>query len=153
MVLVLIIIIAYVSIFLFPLKFSVKKSYNSINPEPVKSSDSFLICDYTDGPDPRWEVIGNDKGLFIRSDSTPQPECIFVKGNFPYKKLNYDVLKYSENRFILKGKVTGEKKFYGGVFKVFEVEHWDILYPIKQPYPFMPKRWLVKFDYMDNLPH
>lgn len=145
-----ILIIIYVSLFFFPLKISINKSYKSINPESVKNSDTLLICDYTDGPDPRWEVIGNNKGLFICKDY--EPECIIIKGNFSYRKLNYDILNY-DNRFILKGKVIGEEKYGGGSFKVFKVERWDVLYPIKQPFPFMPKRWLVKYDYMDNLPH
>ncbi|MDP4093377.1 MAG: hypothetical protein Q8920_08455 [Bacillota bacterium] len=140
-----IILIPFLVIFELPVKSAARHDYKVIKPVSITDSDKVLICRYSDGPEPRWEVVGNKDGLFDLSQLNI--ESIVVEGNFQYRELNYDLLNSEDNKFILKGNFIGEKDYGYGTYKIFKVDKWDISYPIKQPLGFLPKGKLVKFDY------
>lgn len=133
-----------------PVKKAVTINLETVKQERISDSDKVLICQFSTTTGPQWKVIGKNNGLF----ATKEPyEYIIIKGNFPYKRLNADLFMYlPHNKFVIQGNFVGEMKGEDeDIYKVFEVEKWDVMYPISRGEGFVniiPKDSLTLYDFI-----
>lgn len=88
-----------------------------------------------------WKIIEDKNGKY-------DDYCaVRLVGNEP-NEFNSSV-DLGHNIFVCYGKFLEDGNLAGETYKVFEVENWDILFPIKRNSifsPFMPKSFLCKAD-------
>lgn len=140
--------VIFIIFFRLPIKKTVKINSQSIEQRQVSEKDTKLICKFVEVTGPRWEVVGNNNGLFNK----PGYEYIIIKGNIPPDKsweLVFD--DNSKNKFVFEGNLVGEEiADDGGKYKVFNVKKWSMAYPIIRGYGIFdpcPSNALTRFDY------
>jgi hypothetical protein len=113
----------------------------------IKTDDTgVIICEYDQVTGASWRIIGDSKGLFKKGEG----EYIDITGKTPGEKLDWTILLGENNKFILHGKFIGTKEIAGENCRVFEVSHWDIVYPINRTTLrgyVSPKGYLNIYDY------
>lgn len=112
--------------------------------------DKQLICESDNTvTGPPWYVVGKNKRLFNLIEPY---EYIVLEGNFPKSFLLGKLTNPpAENKFIFEGNFVAEVNADGGVYKVFKVRKWSIIYPISREYGFvgnLPKAGIVIYDYL-----
>ncbi len=126
-----------------PVKMSVKP--NKVNEK--NKNDTVILCEYGQTTGPNWVIIGNEKGEF----GPGKCEFINVKYSESVKMPNSSIF-IGDNKYVLYGKFIGVEVFYGESYRVFEVNRWDIQYPIDRfslRSFFSPKRYLNIFDFLN----
>ena len=117
-----------------PVKKAVKKEY-------LDKADNYIIVNVQKSTVSQWIAIGNNKGNY------DVPRDVKLIGNVP-DGYNYAV-ETGHNSFVCYGKFCGAGDFYGDKYDVFNVDRWEILYPIKRDSLFngiLPNSYLCIFD-------
>lgn len=135
-----------------PVKKALKIELKFSEQESISMNDKLLICgnDNTVTGTP-WFVVGKNNKLFTNNEPN---ETIILEGNFPKSFLLSKMTNSpAENKFIFEGGFVGNKKdkYEGGVYKVFKVKKWSIVYPIDREYGFvenLPKARITIYDYL-----
>ena len=145
-----------------PVKFAVK--LNSVDITKYKHLDGqkIYICKPVQVTGSIWEAIGDEKGVREISKN----EVIYIaeplKGNDPFKKLNGSFQKIYEsnayNQFVFVGNeisanIVGDIEIDGVQEKTidFEVDNWQIVYPIKRDSLrdiYASKAYLTLYDFI-----
>ncbi len=110
-------VLAAVLVGFIPIKFAVKQ-------EDLDRSENYIIVKVQTATVAPWIAIGDNKGNY------DMPKDVRLSGNVP-SGFNYDVA-VGQNAFVCYGKSGGTKDLYGEEYEDFNVERWEILYPVKR---------------------
>lgn len=143
------IFILIIAIFKVPVKRAEKQDLKVIKQEKLSFDDKKLICKYSQSTGSPWLVVGKNDSLF---NPIEYYEYIIIKGDFPNKFLNWDLIMYpADNKFIIEGEFIGEKNENGEIYKVFYVKKWYMLYPIDHghgPGRIIPHDVMTLYDFL-----
>lgn len=119
-----------------PVKYAVKRDNLNI-------TGDYLIVKVQKSTISQWVAIGDSKGIY--DDNID----VRLTGNVP-SGYNYDI-ETGENIFICYGVFDGSADLHGQKYDIFNVESWEILYPVKRNSLFdkvLPDSYLCGFDTM-----
>lgn len=113
----------------------------AINEDSLEKSKDFIIVNAQKSTISQWIAIGGNSGYYNEHKN------VKLKGT-PPSGYTYSV-EAGHNTFVCYGHYVEEKDFYGEKYTVFNVESWEILYPIKRDSLFskiLPSSFLCNFD-------
>ena len=136
------IIVLYIIInFIIPMKFAILK-------EDIDKERSYIVVEVVGAADEYWNIIDYSDDLKDLIEKKPdilkktlldgKPIEVFDRG--------YCVLSY--NKFVCYGRYTNTRQISEDLcFYMYDLEDWDILYPIKRAYGFSPRSYLCNADF------
>ena len=113
----------------------------ALKQDNLDKTDSYIIVHVQKATISQWITVGDNKGDY------DIPKDIRLTGNAP-SGYNYDV-EVGDNAFVCYGKFDGVGDLNGEEYYVFNVDRWEILYPVKRNSPFdwiLPNSYLCRFD-------
>ena len=126
------VIIIAVIIGFIPVKHAVKR---------LNEADDYIAVNVEKATISQWIAVGDNKGDYeVQND-------VRLTGNAP-SGYNYAV-EVGHNTFICYGKFDGVGDLHGEKYDIFNVEKWEILYPVKRNLRFdwiLPNSYLCRFD-------
>lgn len=128
------VIIIAVFIGFIPVKHAVKQ-------EHLEKTDEYIIVNVQKATISQWIAVGDNNGEY------DAPKDVRLTGEAP-SGYNYDV-EVGHNTFICYGKFDGLGDLHGEKYDIFNVERWEILYPVNRNSPFdwiLPNSYLCRFD-------
>lgn len=132
---VVLIFLCIVAIGYLPIKVAVKE-------ENLNHEDSYiLVQEHEVTAISTWFAIGDNTTMYETLKS------VELRGNVPP---SFGVaIDFAQNTFICYGEFTGTGDFYGEEYAIFEVEEWNIVYPVQRAaiVPFLwPEFYLCLYD-------
>lgn len=119
-----------------PIKYAVKQGN-------LNKADDYLIVKVQKSTISEWIAIGDNKCIYDDAKN------VRLTGNIPS---GYDYnIETGGNIFICYGKVEGTSDLHGEKYYIYNVENWEILYPVKRNSCFekvLPDSYLCGFDIM-----
>ena len=109
------ILVILVASFWFPVKHAIKKEF--------LTNEEFLICNKVSTTGFDWIVIDGTYNYF---------GYIKLVGKVPLEEYENYYPSVRLSNFVCFGKVVGEDIFDGIEFLIFDVERWEVLYPVKR---------------------
>ena len=113
----------------------------ALKEENIDQSKEYIIAKIQKATVSQWCAVGDNNGIY------ETPDNIRLKGNVP-SGYNYAV-ETGNNVFICYGNFCATEELHGEKYKVFNVENWEIAYPVKRNSLFnflLPKSYLCKYD-------
>ena len=113
----------------------------AIKQDSLVKTENYIIVKVQKATISEWVAIGDNKGDY------DLPRDVRLTGNAP-SGYNYDV-EVGDNTFICYGNSDGIGDFHGEKYDIFNVEKWEILYPVKRNSFFdwiLPNSYLCRYD-------
>lgn len=113
----------------------------AIKQDSLDKTENYIIVNVQKATISEWIAIGDNKRDYN------VPKDVRLTGNAP-SGYNYDI-EVGHNTFICYGKPDGDGDLHGEKYNIFNVERWEILYPVKRNSPFdwvLPNSYLCRFD-------
>lgn len=113
----------------------------AIKQDGLDKAASYITVNVQKATISQWIAVGDDKGDY------DTPRDVRLTGNVP-SGYNYDV-EAGHNTFICYGEFDTAGDFHGEEYDIFNVETWEILYPVKRNSSLdwiLPSSYLCRFD-------
>ena len=134
--------------FTIPIKFAVKET-------ELDKRKTYIVVEFVGATEEYWKIIDYSDDLKDLIGKNPEILTRTMLSDTSLESFDqgYGVLSY--NKFICYGKYTDIDKDLDIIksnnfvphFINYEVEDWDIIYPIKRAYGFSPKSYLCNADF------
>ena len=137
--------------FIIPVKFSIKN-------EDIDKGKTYIVVEFVGATDEYWKVIDYSDDLkdLVNKNSEILTRTMLSDTSLEGFDQGYSVLSY--NKFVCYGKYTDldtdldiinreSSQNPAPHFINYELEDWDIIYPIKRAYGFSPKSYLCNADF------
>lgn len=140
------IIVLYIIInFIIPMKFAILK-------EDIDKERSYIVIEFVGATDEYWNIIDYSDDLKDLINKNPEILTKTLIDDMDIKNsvedFYFEFCIPSYNKFVCYGKYTDTRRISEDLcFYMYDLEDWDILYPIKRTYSFLPKSYLCNADF------
>lgn len=138
-IIVIVCVFMYITVeFLVPIKYAIKE-------ENLNNKESYILVEFNGSTDEYWKVINCSDSIDDIYKNKQKELSTFLIGNIP-EKFNYELKTGYRNTFVCYGTYINIENSMNRM--VFQVDSWDIIYPINREPNIFSKKYLFRHDFI-----